>query len=136
MRRTASERKSDRELIITRTFDGPARLVFEAWTSLSCSRCGVPKSSGATLLCCEQDVRVGDSYRLEFAHPPRPRCPWRSSAGTSKWCRMPHGHRGNGRGQVPQALKCVLGGSSEVNELWNAVDLAKAWRAGVRRLSG
>ena len=68
--RTTSERKSERELVITRTFDAPARLVFEAWTTPALfKQWWVPKSSGATLLSCEQDVRVGGSYRLEFANP-------------------------------------------------------------------
>lgn len=68
--RTTSKRKSDRELLITRTFDAPARLVYEAWTTPELfKQWWVPKSSGATLLSCEQDVRVGGSYRLEFAHP-------------------------------------------------------------------
>ena len=68
--RTTSERRSDRELVITRAFDAPARLVFEAWTTPELFRqWWVPKSSGATLLSCAQDVRVGGSYRLEFAHP-------------------------------------------------------------------
>jgi len=68
--RTTSERKSARELVITRAFDAPARLVFEAWTTPELfKQWWVPKSSGATLLSCEQDVRVGGSYRLEFAHP-------------------------------------------------------------------
>ena len=71
--RTTSARASDRELVITRTFDAPARLVFEAWTTPELFRqWWVPKSSGATLLSCEQDVRVGGSYRLEFAHPQAP----------------------------------------------------------------
>jgi uncharacterized protein YndB with AHSA1/START domain len=69
-RRTTTERKSDREMVITRTFDAPARLVFEAWTTPALfQQWWVPKSSGATLLSCAQDVRVGGSYRLEFAHP-------------------------------------------------------------------
>jgi uncharacterized protein YndB with AHSA1/START domain len=69
-RRTTSERRSDREMVITRTFDAPARLVFEAWTTPELFRqWWVPKSSGAHLLSCEQDVRVGGSYRLQFAHP-------------------------------------------------------------------
>jgi uncharacterized protein YndB with AHSA1/START domain len=69
-KRTTSERKSDRELVTTRTFDAPARLVFEAWTQPELfKQWWVPKSSGATLLSCQQDVRVGGSYRLEFAHP-------------------------------------------------------------------
>jgi uncharacterized protein YndB with AHSA1/START domain len=67
---TTSERKSDREMVTTRTFDAPARLVFEAWTTPELfKQWWVPKSSGVTLLSCEQDVRVGGSYRLEFAHP-------------------------------------------------------------------
>ena len=68
--RTTSERRSERELVITRAFDAPARLVFEAWTTAELfKQWWVPKSSGATLLSCEQDVRVGGSYRLAFAHP-------------------------------------------------------------------
>jgi uncharacterized protein YndB with AHSA1/START domain len=68
--RTTSERKSEREQVITRTFDAPARLVFEAWTRPELfQQWWVPKSSGAVLLSCEQDVRVGGGYRLEFAHP-------------------------------------------------------------------
>jgi len=68
--RTTSERKSEREMVITRTFDAPPRLVFEAWTTPELfKQWWVPKSIGATLLSCQQDVRVGGSYRLEFAHP-------------------------------------------------------------------
>ena len=68
--RTTSERKSDREMVVTRTFDAPPRLVFEAWTKPELfKQWWVPKSSGATLLSCEQDVRVGGGYCLEFAHP-------------------------------------------------------------------
>ena len=68
--RTTSVRKSDRELVVTRTFDAPPRLVFEAWTTPELfKQWWVPKSVGATLLSCEQDVRVGGSYRLVFAHP-------------------------------------------------------------------
>jgi uncharacterized protein YndB with AHSA1/START domain len=69
-KRTTSERTSEREMVITRTFDAPARLVFKAWTTPELfKQWWVPKSSGATLLSCEQDVRVGGGYRLEFAHP-------------------------------------------------------------------
>ena len=32
MKRTTVERKSERELVVTRTVNGPARIVFEAWT--------------------------------------------------------------------------------------------------------
>ncbi len=69
-RRTTSERRSDREMVITRTFDAPVRLVFEAWTTPELfKQWWVPKSSGANLLSCEQDVRVGGGYRLLFSHP-------------------------------------------------------------------
>ncbi len=67
--RTTIER-SGRDLTLTRTFDAPAPLVFAAWTTpRSFRQWWVPESSGATLLTCEQDVRVGGGYRLEFAHP-------------------------------------------------------------------
>ena len=67
--RTAIERKSERELVVTRTVNGPARLVFEAWTKPELfRRWWVPKSCGLTLLSCEMDVRVGGAYRLVFSH--------------------------------------------------------------------
>jgi uncharacterized protein YndB with AHSA1/START domain len=66
---TKVERKSDRELTITRTVDGPARLVFEAFSKAELfQRWWVPKSLGLTLLSCEMDVRVGGGYRLVFKH--------------------------------------------------------------------
>ena len=64
---TTVERKSERELVVTRTFNGPARLVFEAWTKSELFRqWWVPKSMGMSLRSCEMDVRVGGKYRLEF----------------------------------------------------------------------
>jgi uncharacterized protein YndB with AHSA1/START domain len=66
--RTTVQRKSERELVVTRTFDAPARMVFEAWTRPDLfKRWWVPKSQGMTLLSCEMDVRVGGGYRLVFA---------------------------------------------------------------------
>jgi uncharacterized protein YndB with AHSA1/START domain len=67
--RTTVERKSEREIIATRTFNAPARLVFEAWTKPELlRRWWVPKSSGLALLSWEADVRVGGAYRLVFRH--------------------------------------------------------------------
>ena len=64
---TTVERKSERELVTTRTFNGPARIVFEAWTKPELfRRWWVPKSMGMSLRSCEMDVRVGGKYRLEF----------------------------------------------------------------------
>jgi uncharacterized protein YndB with AHSA1/START domain len=67
--RTTVERKSGRELVVTRTFSGPARIVFEAWTRPELlKRWWAPKSSGMSLLSCQADVRVGGSYRCEFGN--------------------------------------------------------------------
>ena len=67
--RTTSERKSGRELVVTRTINGPARLVFEAWTKPELfTQWWVPKSLGLTLLSCDMDVRAGGTYRLVFKH--------------------------------------------------------------------
>ena len=67
--RTEVERKSERELVVTRTVNAPARLVFEAWTKAELfRRWWVPKSYGLILLSCEMDVRVGGQYRLVFRH--------------------------------------------------------------------
>jgi len=69
MPRTTVERKSERELVVTRTFDGPARIVFEAWTRPELlERWWAPKSTGVSLLSCEADVRVGGTYRFVFGH--------------------------------------------------------------------
>jgi uncharacterized protein YndB with AHSA1/START domain len=65
--RTTVERKSERELVVTRTFNVPARIVFEAWTKPELlKRWWAPKSTGVSLLSCEADVRVGGGYRFEF----------------------------------------------------------------------
>ncbi len=66
--RTTLERKSDRELVVTRTFDAPARIVFEAWTKPELfKRWWAPKSMGMVIDSCEMDVRVGGGYRIRFA---------------------------------------------------------------------
>ena len=67
--RTTVERRSEREFVVTRTFNGPARLVFEAWTKPEQLKLWwAPKSTGMSLLSCEADVRVGGSYRFVFGH--------------------------------------------------------------------
>lgn len=64
------ERKSERELVITRTFNAPARIVFEAWTQPELlMRWWTPKSLGITFLSCEIDARTGGTYRFVFSHP-------------------------------------------------------------------
>src|ERR1700744_1965866 len=69
-RATTAERKSERELVVTRTVDGPARLVFEAWAKPELfQRWWAPESFGVTLISYEADVRTGGSYRVEMGHP-------------------------------------------------------------------
>src|SRR4249920_3146522 len=64
---TTVERKSEREFVVTRTFNGPARLVYEAWTKPELlKRWWVPKSIGMSLVSCEADVRIGGKYRFVF----------------------------------------------------------------------
>ena len=64
---TSIERTSDRELVLTRTFNGPARLVFEAWTRPELvRRWWAPAALGVTVVTCEADVRVGGTYRYEL----------------------------------------------------------------------
>ena len=66
---TTAERTSERELVVTRTFDAPAHIVFEAWTKPDLfKRWWGPKSMGMSLLSCEMDVRAGGGYRLVFSN--------------------------------------------------------------------
>ena len=70
-RQTTVQKKSDREVVVTRTFDAPARLVFEAWSRPELfKKWWVPRSMGMTLRSCEMDVRTGGKYRLEFGDDP------------------------------------------------------------------
>ena len=70
MNRTVVERKSDRELVVTRTFDAPAHIVFEAWSKPELFKLWwVPKSAGMSLVSCDMDIRSGGTYRLVFSHP-------------------------------------------------------------------
>lgn len=66
---TTVERKSERELVVTRTFHGPAHIVFEAWTKPELlKRWWVPKSCEMSFTSCEADVRTGGTYRFVFSH--------------------------------------------------------------------
>ena len=71
--RTTVEQTSEREVVVTRMFNAPARLVFEAWTKPELfKQWWVPKSMGMSLLSCELDARTGGKYRLVYAHEPEP----------------------------------------------------------------
>jgi uncharacterized protein YndB with AHSA1/START domain len=63
------ERRSDRELVVTRSFKAPARIVFEAWTKPELlMRWWAPKSFGVSFISCEADARIGGRYRFVFSH--------------------------------------------------------------------
>lgn len=67
---TTTDRQSDREVVITRTFDAPARIVFEAWTTPELlMRWWTPESFGITFISCEADVRTGGTYKFVMGHP-------------------------------------------------------------------
>jgi uncharacterized protein YndB with AHSA1/START domain len=68
--RTTVERRSERELVVSRMFKGPAHIVFEAWTRPELlKRWWAPKSFGVSFISCEADARTGGSYRFVFGHP-------------------------------------------------------------------
>ncbi len=70
---TTVDRQSDLELVVTRTFNAPPHLVFEAWTRPELfQRWWTPKSFGITFVSCEADVRTGGTYRFVFSHPDFP----------------------------------------------------------------
>jgi uncharacterized protein YndB with AHSA1/START domain len=67
---TTTERTSDRELVVTRSFNAPAHIIFKAWTTPELlKRWWAPKSFGISFISCEADVRPGGSYRFVFGHP-------------------------------------------------------------------
>jgi len=61
---TTMELESDREIVIARTFNGPARIVFDAFTKPEfVKRWWAPKSLGDSVVSIDGDVRVGGKYR-------------------------------------------------------------------------
>lgn len=69
---TTVERSSDRELVVRRTFNAPAHIVFDAWTKPELlKRWWAPKSFGVSLFECESDLRAGGTYRYAFGRDPK-----------------------------------------------------------------
>jgi uncharacterized protein YndB with AHSA1/START domain len=69
---TMVERTADRELVVTRMFNAPAHIVFDAWTKPELlKRWWAPKSFGVSLFECESDLRVGGAYRYAFGRDPK-----------------------------------------------------------------
>lgn len=70
---TTTERTSDRELVVTRTFNAPARLLFDAWTKPELlQKWWIPKSVPIHFVSCEAEVRTGGTYRFVFGHADAP----------------------------------------------------------------
>lgn len=69
MNRTTLERESDREIVIRRSFDAPAGIVFGALTNPDLvRRWWAPRSLGVSVVSVEIDVRVGGKYRHVLRH--------------------------------------------------------------------
>jgi uncharacterized protein YndB with AHSA1/START domain len=145
---TTVRKKSERELVVTRTFNGPARIVFDAFTKPELfKRWWVPKSMPIKLLSCEQDVRVGGSYKLVFAAGdsemaffgtytevvPNERLVWTNDEGEGQSITTVTFQEKNGKTLVVltelhptvEALEAALTGSSEesmVNETHRQLD--------------
>src|SRR5215475_5996372 len=63
---------SDREVVVTRSFDAPRRLVFEAWTKPQYIQRWMLGPEGWTMPVCEIDLRVGGEWHFV----------WRKDSGT------------------------------------------------------
>jgi len=114
---TKAARKSDREFVVTRTFNGPVHIVWEAWTKPELfQRWWVPKSSGLTLLSCEQDIRVGGKYKLVFRHPaaPEPVAFFGTYKEVTPNTRLVWTNEENGGGQVTTVTFEELAGKTKV----------------------
>jgi uncharacterized protein YndB with AHSA1/START domain len=57
---------SDREIAMTRVFDAPRTLVFEAYTKPELLQRWLGVFGGWSLAVCEIDLRVGGAYRYEW----------------------------------------------------------------------
>ena len=112
---TTTERKSERELVVTRTFNGPARIVFEAWIQPELfQRWWVPKSVGLTLLSCEMDVRVGGGYRLVFAWNPDPIAFFGKYLEVTPHSRLSWSHDARPDGAITTVTFEAIGGKTRV----------------------
>jgi len=60
---------SDREIAMTRVFDAPARLIFDAWTKPELIKRWLGVRAGWTMEVCEVDLRVGGKYRFLWRSP-------------------------------------------------------------------
>jgi uncharacterized protein YndB with AHSA1/START domain len=60
---------SEREIAMTREFDAPRSLVFDAWTKPELLKRWLGVRGGWTFAVCEVDLRVGGAYRYVWRGP-------------------------------------------------------------------
>ena len=60
---------SDREIVMTRVFDAPRRLVFDAWTKPELIKRWLGVRAGWSMVVCEVDLNVGGAYRYVWRGP-------------------------------------------------------------------
>lgn len=60
---------TDREIVMTRVFDAPRRLVWDAMTKPELIKRWLYKPPGWEMTACEEDPRVGGAFRWEWAGP-------------------------------------------------------------------
>ena len=63
------EARGEREIVMTRVFDAPRRLVFDAFTKPELLKRWLTGPPGWTLAVCEIDLRVGGSLRYMWRGP-------------------------------------------------------------------
>jgi uncharacterized protein YndB with AHSA1/START domain len=70
MNKMKLELVGDREIVMTRSFAAPARLVFEAYTKADLvAKWWAPKKCGVEMVSCEAEVRVGGKWRYTLRNP-------------------------------------------------------------------
>lgn len=60
---------SEREIAMTRVFDAPRRLVFDAWTKPELLKRWLGVRAGWSLAVCEIELKVGGAYRFVWRGP-------------------------------------------------------------------
>ena len=126
---TTTTRPSERELVVTRTFDAPARIVFDAWVQPELfTRWWLPASVGLTLLSCEMDVRVGGGYRLVFAADPEPMAFFGKYLEVSRPSRLSWSNDENPDGAITTVTFEESGGTTRVvvHDLYPSTDTLDA----------
>ena len=60
---------TEREIVMSRVFDAPRNLVFEAWTKPELLKRWLGARGGWSMVVCEVDLRVGGAYRFVWRGP-------------------------------------------------------------------